>query len=102
MSTRTHAAAGRARPQRTEVREALLDAALEEFAQVGYGAASVESIARRAGLTKGAVQTATGVARAVTSGAVRGIGGKVKAGDWPLPTATAPARKAPARKRTRS
>jgi len=50
-----HAAAGRARPQRSEVREALLDAALEEFAQVGYGAASVESIARRAGLTKGAV-----------------------------------------------
>ena len=54
-----------------------------------------------AGLTKGAVQTATGVAKAVTSSAVRGMGGKVKGGDWPLPSGTA-ARKAPARKRTRS
>ncbi len=54
-----------------------------------------------AGLTKGAVQTATGVAKAVTAGAARGIGGKVKAGDWPLPAAPKLARKAPARKRTR-
>lgn len=54
-----------------------------------------------AGLTKGAVQTATGVAKAVTAGAARGIGSKVKAGDWPLPAAPKPARKAPARKRTR-
>lgn len=45
----------RQRPPRAEVCEALLDAAYDEFAEVGYGAASVESIARRAGLTKGAV-----------------------------------------------
>src|SRR4249919_1876142 len=48
-------ATGRPRPSRDEVREALLDAAYDEFAERGYGAASVESIAQRAGLTKGAV-----------------------------------------------
>jgi AcrR family transcriptional regulator len=48
-------ATGRPRRSRDEVREALLDAAYAEFAERGYGAASVESIAQRAGLTKGAV-----------------------------------------------
>lgn len=43
------------RPSRDEVRAALLDAAYDEFAERGYHAASVESIAARAGFTKGAV-----------------------------------------------
>ena len=46
---------GRVRPRREEVRDALLRAAFEEFAERGYQAASVESIAARAGFTKGAV-----------------------------------------------
>lgn len=54
-----------------------------------------------AGLTKGAVKTAAGVARAVTTSAARGIGGKVKAGDWPLPEAPA-TRKSAARPRKKA
>jgi AcrR family transcriptional regulator len=44
-----------ARPRRQEVRRRLLDAAAEVFAAQGYDGSSVEDIARRAGLTKGAV-----------------------------------------------
>ncbi|MFF0814578.1 TetR/AcrR family transcriptional regulator [Rhodococcus sp. NPDC003318] len=43
------------RPSRTEVRRRLLDAAAEEFAERGFGAARLTEIARRAGFTKGAV-----------------------------------------------
>jgi AcrR family transcriptional regulator len=48
MSTRT-------RPPRTEVRERLLAAASRVFADKGFAAASVEDVARAAGLTKGAI-----------------------------------------------
>jgi AcrR family transcriptional regulator len=44
-----------ARPTRDEVRTAIMAAAFDEFAERGYAAATVESIARRAGFTKGAV-----------------------------------------------
>ena len=45
--------ASRARP---EVRSAaILQAALEEFAQEGYAAARMENIAARAGVTKGLI-----------------------------------------------
>ena len=43
------------RPQRQEVRERLLAAAGTVFAQKGFAAASVEDVARKAGLTKGAI-----------------------------------------------
>jgi AcrR family transcriptional regulator len=46
---------GRSRELRGTARERLLDAALEEFRERGYAAASLQSIAARAGLTKGAV-----------------------------------------------
>ncbi|MGV1047156.1 MAG: TetR/AcrR family transcriptional regulator [Solirubrobacterales bacterium] len=45
----------RRRPRRAEVRQRLLDAAGEAFAALGYDASSIDEIARRAGLTKGAV-----------------------------------------------
>lgn len=45
----------RARPPREDVRRALLVAAHREFEERGFHAASVESIAARAGFTKGAV-----------------------------------------------
>jgi AcrR family transcriptional regulator len=43
------------RPSRVEVRERLLSAAGSVFAQRGFAAASVDDVAREAGLTKGAV-----------------------------------------------
>lgn len=60
-----------------------------------------------AGLTKGAVQTATGVAKAVGGSAARSLSGAVKGAEWPLPAPAAPAtkkaaRRAPARKRPRA
>jgi AcrR family transcriptional regulator len=43
------------RPSRQEVRDRLLEAAGTVFAQKGFAAASVEDVARQAGLTKGAI-----------------------------------------------
>ena len=43
------------RPPRDEVRARLLEAASSVFAQKGFAAASVEDVARAAGLTKGAI-----------------------------------------------
>lgn len=45
----------RPRPKRAEVRRRLLDAAGTVFARRGVGAASVDEVARAAGLTKGAI-----------------------------------------------
>ncbi|MBY6683066.1 TetR/AcrR family transcriptional regulator [Rhodococcus sp. BP-316] len=42
---------------RRQTRRALLDAALEVFAEAGYGSASVENIAERAGAAKGTLYT---------------------------------------------
>ena len=45
----------RVRPPRSEVREQIVAAAGEEFAERGYGGTSVAQVAARAGFTKGAV-----------------------------------------------
>jgi AcrR family transcriptional regulator len=45
----------RTRPLRQDVRTGVLEAAREVFAEVGYHRASLESIARKAGFSKGAV-----------------------------------------------
>ena len=45
----------RVRPLRSEVREQIVAAAGEEFAERGYGGTSVAQVAARAGFTKGAV-----------------------------------------------
>jgi AcrR family transcriptional regulator len=42
-------------PRGTETRERILEAALEQFADRGYTAVSVDDVARAAGVTKGAV-----------------------------------------------
>jgi TetR/AcrR family transcriptional regulator of autoinduction and epiphytic fitness len=42
-------------PRVERSRQAILDAAIEELAEVGYGAMSIESIARRAGVGKATV-----------------------------------------------
>ena|SRR5690625_2336894 len=45
----------RTRPRRSEVRERILDAAMEVFAADGFDGASLNAIAAKAGFTKGAV-----------------------------------------------
>jgi AcrR family transcriptional regulator len=50
----------RQRPLREETRERILDAAVALFFEVGPTAASVEAVAARAGLTKGAVYSSFG------------------------------------------
>jgi AcrR family transcriptional regulator len=53
--TRTTAGTARRRPRREDVRAGLLVAALEVFEEIGYVAARLDTIAERAGYTKGAV-----------------------------------------------
>ena len=48
-------AVGRRQPRALETRRRIMDAALELFAERGYGAVAIEDIAEAAGLTKGAV-----------------------------------------------
>ncbi|MBG6225863.1 AcrR family transcriptional regulator [Arthrobacter sp. CAN_A2] len=57
MDTDSRGAAGgpRRRPRREDVRAGLLAAALEVFEEIGYVAARLDTIAQRAGYTKGAV-----------------------------------------------
>lgn len=51
----SHPTAARRRPKRDEVRACVLDAALTEFRTRGFDGASLDEIARLAGLSKGAV-----------------------------------------------
>ncbi|NUP15783.1 MAG: TetR/AcrR family transcriptional regulator [Streptomyces sp.] len=44
-----------ARPSRAEIRERLVEAAVQEFVEQGYDRARVQDIARRAGLSTGAI-----------------------------------------------
>src|SRR4051794_41526433 len=54
-TTTTQRRDGRGRELRGTARRRLLDAALAELRRKGYAATSLEAIARRAGLTRGAI-----------------------------------------------
>jgi AcrR family transcriptional regulator len=52
---RTAAAADRRGPRRTEKRDAIIAAALEEFSARGFAATRLDDVARRAGVAKGTI-----------------------------------------------